>query len=189
MKKCIDDIREALIDLDQTSMFDSGDPSELIEACKALLLNANYRVVKINEITGVDNLNKLIDAFYLLYQNYYSDREKPYRNDIKHDLAAAKRFLEWRMEQGELSEKAAYDECIKVMKAVMQYNDTLGIRNISFGFFGSVKTRWIINKALDLVQESEQPTDYDERMADIFAERYHRTHNIKGILEETDGGI
>jgi hypothetical protein len=189
MEKYINNVREALIELDQISMFDSGNSVDLIEACKDLLLHANYRVVKINEITGVDNLIKLVEAFYLLYQNYYPDNEKPYRNDKKHDFAAAKRFLEWRIEQGELSEKAAYDECVMIMKAVMVYSNTLGIKNISFGFFASSKTKWVINKALDLVKESEQPTDYDDMMADIFAERYHRTHKVTGILEESDGGI
>ena len=188
MEKYIDNVREALIELDQASMFDT-DPTDLIEACKTLLLHANYRVIKINEVTGVDNLNKLVEAFYLLYQNYYSHKAKPYRNDVGHDMVAAKRFLEWRMDQGELSEKAAYDECIKIMQSVMKYDDTLGIKNVSFGFFGSAKTKWVINRALDLVQESGQPTDYDERKADEFAERYHRTHSVKGILEENDGGI
>ncbi len=188
METYIDKIREALIELDQASMF-NNDPANLIEACKTLLLYANYRVVKINDVAGVYNLNKLVDAFYLLYQNYYPDKEKPYRNDIKHDLAAAKRFLEWRKEYGELDEKSAYDECVEIMKVVMQHDETLGMKNISFGFFASEKTKWVINKALTLMQENSQTADYDERMADVFAERYHRTHKVKGILEETDGGI
>ena len=106
MEEYINRVREALIEVDQPSMFAAGDISVLIEACKNILLKSNYRVVKINEVTGVDSPKKLVDAFYLLYQHYHADREKPYRNEFGHDLAVAKRFLKWRMESGELSEKS-----------------------------------------------------------------------------------
>ncbi len=47
----------------------------------------------------------------------------------------------------------------------------------------------VIKKELVMRQENSKTHDYDEKMAELFAEKFHKTHVVKGILEEENGGI
>lgn len=169
--------------------FLSPDHGGLAKACKKLLIFMGYKVVDpIEKKFNVKNINDLITLFYAYLDYKYPEFIDTPRN-IKKDRAIAKRFLEARMNIGNLNKEHALDECAQIITVVFtrepEFNFTIPL---NFSMFGQQSMEWVTKKAAELVnaeKESKQQK-LTEQIQDKHINKYLEEHGAESLGFDVD---
>lgn len=167
MDKELQEILEELENnLSVSSLFGQNPNEDLINSCKKLLVYSGYKVIK-PEIKGykVENINDLINFFYIYKDTKHPEKYGSYRNKVDKDRRIAKLFVEARMSASGVNKRVALEECKNIIKTVFDYEDSFNFkRPVSFEAFGQVNCGWITEKALNIMRD--QDMNVKERKAE-----------------------
>lgn len=165
------------------------DPKKVAKVCKGFLIFMGYKVVDpIEKTFNVKNINDLITLFYAYLDYKHPELADSHRN-IKKDRAIAKRFLEARMEIGNLNKEYALDECAGIIKTIFdrepEFNFTIPL---SFEIFGQQALGWITKKAVELMNAEKETKQQKiiEQIQDRHIQKYLDTHGEESLGFDVD---
>ena len=169
--------------------FLSPDPKKVAKVCKEFLIFMGYKVVDpVKKTFNVKNINDLITLFYAYLDYKHPELSDAHRN-VKKDRAIAKRFLEARMEIGNLNKEYALDECAQIIKTVFdrepEFNFTIPL---SFGMFGQESVGWITRKAVELMNAGKEESKKKriEEIQDRHIQKYLKNHGEESLGFDVD---
>lgn len=164
--------------------FLSTDNESLAKACKKFLIYMGYKVIDPMKYTyNVEKLDDLFTLFYAFLEYKHPELVDVYRN-IKRDRAIAKRFLDARMEVGNLNKKQALCECAEIIKTVFDREDDFNFNlPLSFEMFGQQSAGWITKKAVEIMNSEKEKRDEKivEGIQNKHIEEYLKEHGEESI--------
>ncbi len=169
--------------------FLSVDNENLAKACKKFLIHVGYKVI--DPITYTYNIEKLDDLFHLFYallEYNHPELVDAHRN-MNRDRALAKRFLDSRMDAGNLNKKQALCECAEIIKTVFDREDDFNFNlPLSFEMFGQQSAGWITKKAIYIMNSEKEKRDIKivEGIQDKYIEEYLKEHDEENIGFDID---
>ncbi len=189
MKKEIADSLVSDIENNINVGFLSTDNESLAKACKKFLIHMGYKVIDPMKYTyNVEKLDDLFTLFYAFLEYKHPELVDVYRN-IKRDRAIAKRFIDARMEVGNLNKKQALCECAEIIKTVFDYEDDFNFNlPLSFEMFGQQSAGWITKKSIDIMNSAKEKRDVKiaEGIQDKYIEKYLKEHGEESIGFDID---
>jgi hypothetical protein len=170
--------------------FLSVDNESLAKACKKFLIHMGYKVIDPIKYT-YPNIEKLDDLFYLFYallEYNHPELVDAHRN-MNRDRALAKRFLDSRMDAGNLNKKQALCECAEIINTVFDREDDFNFNlPLSFEMFGQQSAGWITKKAVDIMNSEKEKRDIKivEGLQDKYIEEYLKEYGEEDIGFDVD---
>lgn len=191
--KLIDKIKKAIISKDQNTIF-SNDTDFICDACIDYLKYKGYRIIKPTKSKiDIKSSDDLISYFYVLLDRYHPEYVNVYKN-IGKDRAIAKSFVSSRIEDGNLSKKAALVESLEIIETVFKYEKEFKFKyDIDFGLFGQSNLGWVTVKAIklmnsDIRKESEDRTERKrEEMISDYDSNDIGYNDLDELLEKSKG--
>ena len=169
--------------------FLSTDNESLAKVCKKFLIHMGYKVIDPIKYTyNVEKLDDLFDLFYALLEYNHPELIDAHRN-MNRDRALAKRFLDARMEAGNLNKKQALCECAEIIKTVFDREDDFNFNlPLSFEMFGQQSAGWITKKAIDIMNSEKEKRDEKiaERIQNKYIEEYLKEYGEESIGFDVD---
>ena len=169
--------------------FLSTDNERLAKACKKFLIHMGYKVIDPMKYTyNVKKLDDLFDLFYALLEYNHPELVDAHRN-MNRDRALAKRFLDSRMDAGNLNKKQALCECAEIIKTVFDREDDFNFNlPLSFEMFGQQSAGWITKKAIYIMNSEKEKRDIKivEGIQDKYIEEYLKEHSEESIGFDID---
>lgn len=169
--------------------FLSTDNESLAKACKKFLIHMGYKVIDPIKYTyNIKKLDDLFDLFYALLEYNHPELVDAHRN-MNRDRALAKRFLDSRMDAGNLNKKQALCECAEIIKTVFDREDDFNFNlPLSFEMFGQKSAGWITKKAIYIMNSEKEKRDIKivEGIQDKYIEEYLKEHNEENIGFDID---
>lgn len=169
--------------------FLSTDNESLAKVCKKFLIHMGYKVIDPMKYTyNVKKLDDLFDLFYALLEYNHPELVDAHRN-MNRDRALAKRFLDSRMDAGNLNKKQALCECAEIIKTVFDREDDFNFNlPLSFEMFGQQSAGWITKKAIYIMNSEKEKRDIKivEGIQDKYIEEYLKEHSEENIGFDVD---
>ncbi len=170
--------------------FLSVDNESLAKTCKKFLIHMGYKVIDPIKYTypNIKKLDDLFDLFYNLLEYNHPELVDAHRN-MNRDRALAKRFLDSRMDAGNLNKKQALCECAEIIKTVFDREDDFNFNlPLSFEMFGQQSAGWITKKAIYIMNSEKEKRDIKivEGIQDKYIEEYLKEHSEENIGFDID---
>lgn len=185
MDEKIKELQKALEELNIQDLF--APPSKkydgVLSSCASILRYSGYTVLDPPEYASNDvkNIDSLIHAFYRLVSTHY--KKTVIRQDLSRDRRTAKLFVDKRQKVSGVSRKIALGECYAIILTIF---NNLGFFNFNrtpdFNMFFYKKMSWVVDKAVDIMNE-----DYKKAMSDKHERRIEAANNnYEGPTSEED---
>lgn len=177
---------------------ESVDDSQ-IEAAKEILLNAGYKVEKINVTTKARKIQDIKNHFYNRLWAKYPDRYSNRVSNIERDMRFASLFVESRMNPKTVGKVVALQECMDIIDIIFDYEEEFMFKTpiMDITILGQGKLGWITQKAVEILnrekgkeiaRESEKMLkELEESMEIDLNEKSNELINMLKNLEEKDG--
>lgn len=159
MEKLISRIKEAIEDLEQPTILER-DYSGLVRVCIELLDKQGYKSVRCSyTYPKIEKLNHLVELFDALMSRHHPDLIAPFRRKTV-DMSIAKKFLEARMEAGDLNKKQALLECAEIINTIFKYEKDFSFNMpLTFSMFGQANCGWITDRAIQIMNKKKAGDD------------------------------
>jgi hypothetical protein len=168
----------------------------ITHSCKKLLTFVGYKIVEpVGKRYNVKDINGLIDLFYAYLDYKHPELIATHRN-IKKDRALAKRFVDARMEAGNINKQQALNECAQIIQTIFErepeFNFTIPL---SFEMLGQDAAGWITKKAVEFLNAEQQEYKkkltekmQDDIIAKVLKERGEETirFDVDALLEKME---
>lgn len=142
-----------------------------LDIAKKMLLEAGYKVSKVEVSTNVTNVVELKNYFYgRLYRKYPKLYKTTVRN-VQRDVRISSLFLEARMKDGTLGKKAALQECVDIIDVIFDYESEFGFKYPikDIGILGQRKLSWVTQKAIEILNRKRYK-DMEQRSKQMLRE-------------------
>jgi len=164
-------------------------PEEIrIAEAKMILIKAGYKIVEplvVNE--SVNNLSKLLNYFYMRLFTMYPGKQLTTIKNFQKDMKLISKFVEAR--KVNMNEQAAIQECVAIIDAIFDYSWEFNFKQpITIGVLGQVKSGWITEKAIfilnrELVKKDEE--EVERRMKEV-EDGYEEKVDVKKTADRLD---
>jgi len=159
LEKLISQIKGVIEELEQPTIL-ARDYGGLVKACTEFLEHQGYKTTRCHyTYPKIEKLNHLVELFDALMSRYHPDLIAPFRRRTV-DMSIAKKFLEARMEAGELSKKQALLECAEIINTIFKYESDFSFTMpLTFSMLGQANCGWITDRAIQIMNKKKARED------------------------------
>lgn len=128
------------------------DEAEII-AAKEILLEAGYKIIKIEVTTKFTTVREVKNYFYDRLYRKYPERMAHKVDSVERDMKLMNAFIESRMAEGNISKAIALQECVDIIDVIFDYEDEFWFKYpiVDTRVFGLGKVGWITQKAIEIL--------------------------------------
>lgn len=177
----IDDIKSSIKKTDQLSIFSNKNRYIDIEnSCCRFLRFLGYSIYSPKEFSmDIKSINDLVAYFYVLYNKKNKGGIVTSYNEAK-DRSIASRFVNERMTTTGASREYTLSECGEIIKTIFEYEEEFNFKyDISFSILGNAKSKWITDKAIQIMNEKiRKEKEFEEEEIRIKAVDSYDTSDL-----------
>ncbi len=159
MEKLISRIKGVIEELEQPTIL-ARDYGELVRACVEFLEHQGYKTIRCcYTYPKIEKVSHLVELFDALMSRNHPDLIAPFRRKAV-DMSIAKKFLEARVEAGDLSEKQALLECAEIINIIFKYEKDFSFNMpLTFSMLGQANCGWITDRAIQIMNKKKARED------------------------------